>query len=304
MKVPDARCARSVRAGGRSDAARARDLCDSPREVLDNTDRVLGTDAPKVASAGTATPASAYKFWRVHDRHGTRNLRLDLLALGLLVLVVFLTLALLTYSPADPVVELVAPLNNLYQPDVLVYPQNADGRERLRQVGSAGGQHAADRTGAGCILLRRIARHARRAAAAAARNRRAAGAGFRLVRVAGGLTTVAALAVPQLVARSGDRVGRLSGRIGRRTAGNAFCHDRGADPGDSLVLGGLLLSTDYALMHVAPGAGHHRGGVGQRARAAAARRAGHRRRRRPRRGRRAEPAVRVGGVAVDRRGGG
>ena len=57
--------------------------------------------------------------------HGNRNLRLDLLALGLLAVVVFLTLALLTYRPADPLVELVAPLNSLYQPDILVLPQNA-----------------------------------------------------------------------------------------------------------------------------------------------------------------------------------
>ena len=53
-----------------------------------------------------------------------RNLRLDLIALALLAVFIFMALALLTYSPADPVTELVAPFDRLYHPDVLVHPQN------------------------------------------------------------------------------------------------------------------------------------------------------------------------------------
>src|SRR5436190_1233310 len=53
-----------------------------------------------------------------------RNLKLDLCALALLVVVVFLGLALLTYSPADPTPALPPPLSALYQPDRLVHPQN------------------------------------------------------------------------------------------------------------------------------------------------------------------------------------
>jgi len=54
-------------------------------------------------------------------------------AVGLLALVVFLSVSLLTYNPADPMGELVRPLDSLYQQDVLVYPQldhvmNACGR--------------------------------------------------------------------------------------------------------------------------------------------------------------------------------
>jgi S-DNA-T family DNA segregation ATPase FtsK/SpoIIIE len=52
-----------------------------------------------------------------------RRLSRDLLALGLLALVLFLSVALATYDPADPIGELVAPFNQVYQPDVLVYPQ-------------------------------------------------------------------------------------------------------------------------------------------------------------------------------------
>ena len=65
-----------------------------------------------------------------------RNLRLDLFALGLLAVVVFLALALLTYNPADPVVELVAPFDRLFRPDVLVHPQNTEVQNACGQWGS------------------------------------------------------------------------------------------------------------------------------------------------------------------------
>ena len=53
-----------------------------------------------------------------------RDLRQDLIAIGLFGLVLFLGISLLTYDPADPVAEPVAPLNWLHQPDPLVYPQH------------------------------------------------------------------------------------------------------------------------------------------------------------------------------------
>ena len=62
-----------------------------------------------------------------------RNLKRDLLALGLAAFTVFLAIALVTYHNDDPVESLITPLDQLYQPDVLVYPQasivqNACGR--------------------------------------------------------------------------------------------------------------------------------------------------------------------------------
>ena len=54
-----------------------------------------------------------------------RDLRQDLIAIGLFGLVLFLGISLLTYDPADPVAEPVAPLNWLHQPDPLVYPQHS-----------------------------------------------------------------------------------------------------------------------------------------------------------------------------------
>ena len=51
-----------------------------------------------------------------------RSLKLDLIALGLLALVIFLALCLATYNPADSTPGLIRPLDHLYQADVLVYP--------------------------------------------------------------------------------------------------------------------------------------------------------------------------------------
>ena len=54
-----------------------------------------------------------------------RNLKMDLLALGLLALVVFLAAALLSYDPADP-------------PSKLVFPERAEAAQRLRPLRGPG----------------------------------------------------------------------------------------------------------------------------------------------------------------------
>ncbi len=53
-----------------------------------------------------------------------RSLKLDLAALGLLVVVVFLGVALGTYHPADPIGKLISPFDRVYEPDALVHPMN------------------------------------------------------------------------------------------------------------------------------------------------------------------------------------
>ena len=64
-----------------------------------------------------------------------RHLRLDLCAVGLLALTVFLAVSLLTYSPADAIGELPRPLDSWYQQDVLHYPQQT---EVINACGRAG----------------------------------------------------------------------------------------------------------------------------------------------------------------------
>ncbi len=52
----------------------------------------------------------------------SRKRSADLLGLAVLAATLFVLLSLISYDPADPVPELVAPLNRIYQPDVLAYP--------------------------------------------------------------------------------------------------------------------------------------------------------------------------------------
>ncbi len=54
-----------------------------------------------------------------------RKIRNDIVAVGLLTLIVFLVAALGTYDPADPAYESSGWLSAVYQPDQLVYPSNS-----------------------------------------------------------------------------------------------------------------------------------------------------------------------------------
>lgn len=55
-----------------------------------------------------------------------RNLKLDLLALALLAVVVFLVVAVATHDPQDPIPELSFPLSLVHQHDPLVFPQRSE----------------------------------------------------------------------------------------------------------------------------------------------------------------------------------
>ncbi len=52
------------------------------------------------------------------------NLVRDVSAIGLVAATLFLTVAIATRSPADPIEPLVWPLNAIYTPDQVVYPTN------------------------------------------------------------------------------------------------------------------------------------------------------------------------------------
>ena len=53
-----------------------------------------------------------------------RRIGNDIIAVILLTFIVFLVASLATYDPADPVINSSRLLNSIYEPDVLVYPQN------------------------------------------------------------------------------------------------------------------------------------------------------------------------------------
>ncbi len=180
-----------------------------------------------------------------------RNLRLDLFALALLAVVVFLALALGTYDPADRVVELAAPLDRLYHADVLVQPQNETVRNVCGQWGSLISSMLLTGLGVGAYYL--IISLGTLDALLLMRRRidapliRSFGWCLSLV----GITVVAALVVPNWspgpVIGSGGYIGALGAgllELHFATIGSLIL-------ATSFILGGLLLSTDYALMHVA-----------------------------------------------------
>ena len=53
-----------------------------------------------------------------------RKIRNDIVAVGLLAVIVFLVAALATYDPADPAYSASPILSKIYQPDQLLYPLN------------------------------------------------------------------------------------------------------------------------------------------------------------------------------------
>ncbi len=55
-----------------------------------------------------------------------RSIRNDIVAVGLLTVIVFLVAALGTYDPADPAHAASPLLSKIYQPDQLLYPANED----------------------------------------------------------------------------------------------------------------------------------------------------------------------------------
>ena len=177
-----------------------------------------------------------------------RNLKLDLFALGLLALSIFLGLALVTYSPSDPVVELVAPLNRLFQADTLVYPVNTDV------------QNACGRWGAlvACILFTGLGVGAYYLVGSLAAldvlllMRRPIDSP--IVRSLGwcvslaGLTALLALVVPSLSPGPVIGSGGYLGALGAGLLEIHFALVGGLILATACILGGLLLCTDYALM--------------------------------------------------------
>ena len=180
-----------------------------------------------------------------------RNLKLDLTALGLLAVVVFLGLALLSYSPADPVPPLLAPLDQIYRADVLVLPQNAEVANACGKSGALIADLLLNALGLGAyylvislatldvLLLRRRTIEAP------------------VLRMFGwcvsliGLTAIVSLVVPHWT--PGPVIGS-GGYLGALGAGLLEMHF--ALPGSlilstSMIAGGLLMSTDYALVRVA-----------------------------------------------------
>ncbi len=180
-----------------------------------------------------------------------RSLKLDLVALGLLVLVIFLGLSLATYDPADPVVELVAPLNRVFQADVLVFPQNSDVQNACGKWGALSASLALTGFGVGAYYL--VLSLAILDTLLLARRQIDAP----VVRMVGwcisltGITSIAALLAPSFSPGPVIGSGGYLGALGAGLLQWHFALVGGVILATSLIVGGLLLCTDYALIQVA-----------------------------------------------------
>ncbi len=167
-----------------------------------------------------------------------RNLKRDLTALVFLALVIFLGAALVSYDPADP-------------PSSLVYPQNAEIQNVCGRSGAMASALLFSGFGIGAyfglislavldvfLLMRREITHPWV---------RLIGWLFSLV----GLTTFAALAFPQFAPPSVSGAGGLLGLTGRTVLEMHFARIGSYIVTLSVLGAGLLLCTDYVLVHFA-----------------------------------------------------
>jgi len=166
-----------------------------------------------------------------------RSLKRDLLALALLAAAIFLAAALFTYDPADPPAKLVLPQNS-HTANVCGYWGAVVSRLLFEAVG-IGAYYVLISLAAfdAVLLLRRDTNHLWL---------RAAGWLLSLA----GLTTLAALAVPRLSPGPVIGAGGYLGVTGRALLQTHFANVGSYILSLSLLLGGLLLSTDYALVRL------------------------------------------------------
>ena len=179
-----------------------------------------------------------------------RNLKLDLLALGLLAIVIFLALALVSYDPADPVAEMLPPLNLLYQPDALVYPTNDSTANACGKWGAMASDFLLTNLGLGAYYLvfslAVLDVHFLRRRDIDMPMLRAAGWIASLV----GFTTIFSMLIPTLSPGPVIGSGGYLGALGSGLLEMHFAMFGGLILAGSVAVGGLLLCTDYALLRI------------------------------------------------------
>ena len=166
-----------------------------------------------------------------------RDLKKDLLALGLLALAVFLVAALLSYDPGDP-------------PSKLVYPEHADILNVCGRSGAFVSRYLFSALGLGAYYL--VFSLGVLDAMLLARRPLTQP----ITRLCGwlislaGLTTFVAMAIPQFSPGPVIGSGGYLGAAGRGLLEMNFATVGAYILTFSLVLGGLMLSTDYLLVHI------------------------------------------------------
>ncbi len=210
----------------------------------------LGTDAPTDHRRPVKSPESRSREQQVASMFENRNLASDLFALALLVAVVFLGIALLTYDPADPLGEPVSPLNRIYTPDLVVYPQN----ETVANGCGRWGAYAADLllTALGVcafyllVSLAVLDYHLLRRREIDTPIVRAVGWVASLV----GLAAIVAIVAPGLSPGPVIGSGGYLGAVAKGLLHTHFATTGSLILAASLFMGGLLLCTDYVLLRL------------------------------------------------------
>ncbi|HZN36820.1 MAG TPA: DNA translocase FtsK 4TM domain-containing protein, partial [Pirellulaceae bacterium] len=179
-----------------------------------------------------------------------RRLYLDLFAVMLAAVVVFLALALVSYDPADPVAALTPPLNRLYQADSLVHPPHAKAGNYCGYWGALTADLLLNLLGVGAYYL------VLSLAVLDVQLLRRREIDLPALRMTGwlasllGVTTLAAIGFPSLAPGPVIGSGGYLGALGKSLALIHFATIGGLILAGSVTLGGLLLATDYAFIQV------------------------------------------------------
>jgi S-DNA-T family DNA segregation ATPase FtsK/SpoIIIE len=180
-----------------------------------------------------------------------RNLKLDLLALGLVALVLLIGLSLVTYDPADSVGTMVWPFNAVYQQDAVVYPPS----EKITNVCGCLGALVSDvlLTGLGigayyllfsAVVLNVVLLMRREITTPLIRFFGWFGS------LAGG-TTLTAVLLPAMSPGPVIGPGGYLGALGRGILESHFALVGSVILAVSVMLGGLMLCTDYTIFEIA-----------------------------------------------------
>jgi S-DNA-T family DNA segregation ATPase FtsK/SpoIIIE len=179
-----------------------------------------------------------------------RNLKQDLIALTIGAFVVFLATALITYHANDKVEPLIAPLNHLYQADVVQYPHSTFVQNMCGPLGATTADLLYSLFGFGAwylvgslgllvvALLRRVEIDSP------------------AIRVSGwavscvGVCTCLALTIPLVTPGPVYGSGGMLGAMTHAVLTGSFATTGGLIIGLSMVFGGMMLATDYMLIGI------------------------------------------------------
>ncbi len=179
----------------------------------------------------------------------SRTLKLDLTALCLLAVVLFLAVSLATYQPADPVATPPAPLGYLVQAESLVYPANQEVANACGKWGALSANLIFTAFGGGGYYL------VFSLAVFNVRILRREEVSMPAIRLAGWLATlfgfasVLAMLAPGLSPGPIIGSGGYLGALGRSMVETHFATAGGLILLTAITFAGVMLCTDYAIFH-------------------------------------------------------